>query len=52
MIKGEEDTCKEADTPEALEEQVEMSKETNPKASMASLVHTIDLIKRYDLREN
>ena len=39
MIKGKEDIPKEADTPEALEEQAEMSKETNPKASMASLVH-------------
>ncbi len=51
-IKGEEDTRKEVDVPDAVEQQAEMPKETNPETSMASLVHTIHLIKRHDLREN
>ena len=51
-IKGEEDTRKEVDVPEAVEQQAELPKEMLPEPSNASPGHTLPLTQELDMQEN
>ena len=52
MIKGGEHIHKEANTPEALQQQAEMPNGTDPEPSKASPANTLPLNKEIELQEN